>query len=122
MIQNVVAEPEQQYRSWLAAQAEPSRPPAAPAALKGREIFMRAACSLCHTIRGTPARASIGPDLTHVASRRTIAGGTLVNNRANMQAWVTHAQSLKPGSLMPDLTAFTGEELNALVAYLETLE
>jgi cytochrome c oxidase subunit 2 len=83
---------------------------------------MRGACPLCHTIRGTAAHGSVGPELTHLASRTRIAGGMLVNNRANLQAWVTNAQSLKPGSKMPSLTRFTGEELNALVTYLQSLE
>jgi cytochrome c oxidase subunit II len=61
------------------------------------------ACALCHTVRGTPALASIGPDLTHVGSRERIAGGAFDNNKANLTAWVTHAQSLKPGSRMLDL-------------------
>jgi hypothetical protein len=65
---------------------------------------------------------SAGPDLTHVASRARIAGGMLENDTANMAAWVTHAQSLKPGSLMGSLTQFTGEELLAPVAYLPLIE
>lgn len=67
------------------------------------------------------ARASAGPDLTHVASRARIAGGTLENNKANLMAWIIKAQSLKPGSHMPDLVQFDSEQLHALAAYLQTL-
>ena len=70
----------------------------------------------------SPALADIGPDLTHIASRQTIAGGMLVNDTANLEAWITHAQSLKPGTPMPDLPEFHGADLRALVAYLQTLK
>lgn len=118
----VVAQPRTEYLAWLDAQAQPAKAPEESQALQGRDIFMNNACVLCHTVRGTPARGKVGPELTHLASRNRIAGGMMRNNTANLMAWVTHAQSLKPGSQMPDLTAFTGEELHALVAYLQTLE
>jgi cytochrome c oxidase subunit 2 len=76
---------------------------------------------LCHTIRGTLAQGQIGPDLTHVGSRRMIAANMLDNNTANLSAWVTHARSLKPGVVMPNVTQFDGNELHAMVAYLENL-
>lgn len=90
--------------------------------MRGYEVFQSAACPLCHTIRGTPAQGSVGPELTHVGSRRRIAGGAFVNNTANLEAWITHAQSLKPGAQMPDLTQFRGEDLRAMVAYLQSLK
>lgn len=68
-----------------------------------------------------PARATIGPDLTHVASRRTLAAGTLPNTIAHLEAWIIRAQSLKPGVLMPDITAFSGRELQDLTTYLTGL-
>jgi len=60
--------------------------------------------------------------LTHIGSRQTIAGGMLVNNTANLEAWITHAQSLKPGTPMPDLPEFRGSDLRALVTYLQGLK
>ena len=111
----------------LAAQPRPSS--SAPAveprtdqARLGREVFERAACVLCHTVRGTSARGSVGPELTHLASRTSIAGGALRNTTANLEAWAVHAQSLKPGVRMPDLPQFTGVELRALTVYLQSLE
>jgi cytochrome c oxidase subunit 2 len=83
---------------------------------------MTSACPTCHTVRGTLSQGLLGPDLTHVGSRRRIAGGSLTNNTANLSAWVTHAQSLKPAAEMPDLTAFTGQQLRMLVAYLQSLK
>lgn len=118
----VVAQTPRDYRAWLAHQRADAPAPMGAEALRGQQVFLEAACSLCHTVRGTPALADIGPDLTHVASRQTIAGGMLVNNTANLEAWITHAQSLKPGTPMPDLPEFRGSDLRALVAYLQTLK
>ena len=118
----IVAQPREAFDRWFAAQQQPGRDPASEQAQRGRDLFVGSACALCHTVRGTPALGSVGPDLTHVASRARIAGGMLENNKANLSAWVTHAQSLKPGSRMPDLPQFTGEQLRDLVAYLQSLE
>jgi cytochrome c oxidase subunit 2 len=79
------------------------------------------ACAFCHTVRGTQALGTVSPDLTHLASRETIAGGMLSNTTANLHAWVTHAQSLKPGAQMPDMTQFTGKHLHDIIAYLHSL-
>jgi cytochrome c oxidase subunit 2 len=72
-------------------------------------------------VRGTDALGSVGPDLTHLASRHGSAAHTLPNNTAHLAAWVIHAQSCKPGAQMPDVTAFTGKELRTLVTYLQQL-
>jgi len=76
---------------------------------------------MCHTVTGTGALATVGPDLTHVGSRLTLAAGSLANDVANLHAWVVNAPSLKPGTQMPALTQFTGPQLHDLVAYLEAL-
>jgi cytochrome c oxidase subunit 2 len=117
----VVAQSDQEYAAWVEQQRRPGAESDWNEAQRGREVFMSAACPLCHTVRGTPALGQIGPELTHVASRRRIAGGMLENNTANLEAWITHAQSLKPGAQMPDLTQFTGRDLRALVAYVQSL-
>lgn len=83
---------------------------------------MGAACALCHEVRGTPALGRVAPDLTHLASRKGIASNSYANNEANLEAWITHAQSLKKGCEMPDLTAFNGTDLRAMVAYLQQLQ
>lgn len=118
----VVAQPEEEYNAWLAQQRNPAPEPTDGEALHGRDVFMGAACAFCHSIRGTEAHGHVAPDLTHLASRQRIASNFLDNNRANLEAWVTHAQSLKPGNEMPDLTAFNGQDLRALVTYLQTLK
>jgi cytochrome c oxidase subunit 2 len=118
----VVAEAAPDYARWLAEQRAPASEPTGEAARRGQRLFLEKSCALCHTVRGTAARAAVGPDLTHLASRSRFAGAWLANDRANLQAWVVHAQSLKPGALMPDLGQFDGQELNDLVSYLETLQ
>jgi cytochrome c1 len=67
------------------------------------------------------ATCGVAPDLTHLALRQGIAANALANNKANLAAWVTHAQSLKPEVAMPNVTQFSGEELQAIVAYLQQL-
>lgn len=120
MILHVVAEAPDRYAAWLAHQRTPAATPANAVAQAGQRVYLAQACVLCHTVRGTRSLATIGPDLTHVASRGTLATA-FPNDRAYLTAWVTHAQSLKPGAQMPDLTQMTGEETQQLVAYLEQL-
>ena len=76
---------------------------------------------MCHRIRGTLAGGMVGPDLTHLASRLTLAGGTLPMSRGNLAAWIADPQGIKPGVHMP-VVGLDGDELNAVVAYLEGLE
>ena len=113
----VVAEPRADFDRWLAAQSL-DRAPAGPA--RGEAVFLGNVCSSCHAIRGTSATASIGPDLTHVGSRETLAGGVLRNDAAAMKAWLSDPQAYKPGALMPPVP-LAGADLDALVAYLEGL-
>jgi cytochrome c oxidase subunit 2 len=117
----VVAETPERYALWVANQLRPAVPPADQAARRGQTLFETAACGLCHHVAGTRALGTVGPDLTHFGSRLRLGTNTFPNQRAYLAAWVTHAQSLKPGAVMPNLTAFSGVELNALVHYLEGL-
>jgi cytochrome c oxidase subunit 2 len=110
------------YQAWLDRQRAPAAAPGQAFAERGREVFMTGQCALCHSIRGTEAQGKVGPDLTHIGSRAGIASNSLRNDTASLAAWVTHAQSLKPSAIMPNITAFTGEDLRALVAYLQGLK
>jgi cytochrome c oxidase subunit 2 len=110
----VVAEEPAAFQRWLAAQRGPAATPADEEGRLGEQLVVHGVCASCHAIGGTPAAGRIGPDLTHVASRAMLAAGTLHNNRATMEAWITNAQSLKPGVLMPSLPQFTGPELLAM--------
>jgi cytochrome c oxidase subunit 2 len=93
----------------------------AASAMRGREVFLRAPCIMCHTVRGTTAMGRVGPDLTHVASRKTIAAGTLPNTRGHLAGWILNPQNVKPGSKMPP-TALSSEDLHSLLAFLESLK
>jgi cytochrome c oxidase subunit II len=106
----VFAEPRAQFERWLAGQERP-----APAA--GSKLFDEK-CGSCHTIRGTAASGHVGPDLTHVGSRTSLAALTIPNSAARMREWIRDPQRLKPGSLMPAVNLTTAE-IDALVAYLE---
>lgn len=116
----VVQEPSA-YKAWLAAQLQPGAQPTTPEAKEGEQIFVAGPCSMCHTVRGTTAGGRVAPDLTHMGSRMMIAANAFPNNDAYLEAWITHAQSLKPDVLMPDLPDFSGEQLSDLVAYLRQL-
>jgi cytochrome c oxidase subunit 2 len=76
---------------------------------------------MCHAIGGTLAGSRVGPDLTHIGSRRSLAAGSLENNRRNLSAWIRDAQQIKPGSRMPS-NPMPQADLDALVAYLESLK
>jgi cytochrome c oxidase subunit 2 len=118
---NVVVEPEEQFEAWLAAQRQTPPPPTDGVVQKGRHIFLTSTCAQCHAIQGTPASAQVGPNLTHVASRPFIAAGSLPNTDENLRSWITDPQKIKPGIRMPQNT-FSDEDLNALVAYIESLK
>jgi cytochrome c oxidase subunit 2 len=117
----VIAEPREAFEKWYAGQLETPAPPSEPIARAGRDVFLSKTCAMCHSIGGTLAGSHVGPDLTHVASRRSIAAGTLANTRANLASWIIDPQAIKPGSRMP-ATTLSSSELNALVSYLETLK
>lgn len=118
----VVAESQEAFDAWTAQQREPAQPPAGPVLTSGRNAFEQYACALCHRVRGTAARGSIGPDLTHIGSRLTLGAGRVPNTRARLQAWIIDAQALKPGIAMPAFDELDGPTLDALAAYLESLE
>jgi len=109
-----------QFASWLAAARAPSVLPAGQSGRKGLRTFLDGGCAVCHTIAGTPAAGTVGPDLSHIASRDRIAAETLRNTRANLGAWISDPQHVKRGVLMPRLD-LSGAQLQALLDYLERL-
>lgn len=117
----VVAQTRKDFDDWYVAQLKPAYEPVTPAQQHGREVFLSHPCVMCHTIRGTSANSNVGPDLTHLASRSTIAAGALSNNTGNLAGWVTNAQSIKPGVRMPP-NPMSSAELNDLIAYLQGLQ
>jgi cytochrome c oxidase subunit 2 len=115
----VIAQPMEDFVLWMHHQAQPAEVPTDDA---GEQVFASGPCGLCHEIRGTSFHGSVGPDLTHLAGRRMLAANSLPRNEATLRAWITHAQSLKPGVRMPNVTQFSGEELAALSGFLGRLE
>ncbi|MFL6857136.1 MAG: c-type cytochrome [Allosphingosinicella sp.] len=109
------------FRAWMAAQLKTAPPPATPEAKAGYDYFMSHPCSSCHAVAGTPASATVAPDLTHVASRKTIGAGTLPNGTGPLHAWVADPQGVKPGNNMPYI-GLDADDLHHVVAYLETLK
>jgi cytochrome c oxidase subunit II len=117
----IVAEPLSEYRRWVASQQGPGMPPTDSIAKRGQEVFLTSTCAMCHAIGGTPAGSNIGPDLTHLASRLTIAAGTLPNNRGNLAGWILDSQRIKPGNKMPP-NMLAPKDLDALLTYLQSLK
>lgn len=113
--------PPAEFAAWAERQRQPAAAPTDPLAQRGQQIFLGAACVYCHAMGGTNANSRFGPDLTHLASRRRLAAGVLENNCGNLAGWITNPQTIKPGNKMPPVV-LEGEELQALLAYLETLE
>jgi len=117
----VRALPQREWEAWVADASKPAPPPLGESEKRGRQVFLSSSCAYCHTIRGTTAAGWVGPDLTHLASRHTIAGATLPNTRGNLGGWIADPQHQKPGALMPR-TPLTGSQLQDLLDYLETLK
>ena len=120
MALDVIVESPAAFALWRAAQLTTPPAPASPLAQAGQRLVTTGACASCHTIAGTNASGQVAPDLSHVASRRSIAAGTLVMNHSNLAGWIANPQELKPGNNMPTVP-MSGRELNAIAAYLETL-
>ncbi len=117
----VVVEPSDDFERWLVAQRATAPPPTDPAQTRGREIFEKGPCGMCHSVRGTTAGGRTGPDLTHFATRSTIAAGTAPNTTGYRAGWIANPQHLKPGTRMPAIN-LTPDDLQAVLAYLETLK
>jgi cytochrome c oxidase subunit II len=117
----VVAQPEAEFNRWLEAQRGLAHEPTNDVEKRGREVFMSTTCVMCHSVRGTPAGSRTGPDLTHLATRKTIAAGTVPNTIGYLAGWILDPQKFKPGTRMPP-HAFEPADLHALLAYLTSLK
>ncbi|MER9399297.1 cytochrome c oxidase subunit II [Mesorhizobium sp. M0615] len=117
----IIAEPRAKFDAWWNDQLQPAATPTGGEAKAGQDLFLKRPCVMCHRIGGTPAGGTVAPDLTHIASRQTLAAGTLTMSRGNLAAWIADPQGIKPGSHMP-VVELSGDELNAMVAYLEALK
>jgi cytochrome c oxidase subunit II len=119
MLIRVYADTPQEFAAWVAHQQQPAVED--PSVTEGREVFLHNACISCHTIRGTVATGRFGPDLTHVASRDTIASGSVPNSPDNLRRFIDNPANFKPGVLMPPMH-LDSHDLDAVTAYLTTLK
>jgi cytochrome c oxidase subunit 2 len=117
----VIAEPPARFAAWYTGQLRDAAPPATPEEAKGKQVFLASRCAICHRVRGTEAGGTLGPELTHLASRRTLAAATLANTRGHLGGWVLDPQKIKPGVKMPP-NPLGPDELHSLLAYLESLK
>jgi cytochrome c oxidase subunit II len=116
----VIAHDAEGFRRWRQANAEPAAPPDGELAEQGLQVMLDEGCGSCHTVRGTALDGEGGPDLTHLASRRAIAGGMLTTTAEDLRRWLQDPHAVKEGTTMPR-TALSAEQLDAVVAYLEGL-
>jgi cytochrome c oxidase subunit 2 len=117
----VFADPPGRFKSWLAHQSQPRTPPSSRLAKRGEQVFLQQACASCHQIRGTSAHGRVGPDLTHVGSRTTLAALTIPNTKGYLAGWIRDPQHVKPGNRMPGLN-LSNDDFKAVVAYVEGLK
>jgi cytochrome c oxidase subunit II len=121
MAMYVYADPPARFQAWLRHMAQPRVTPAGAAAKRGEQVFDSQACASCHQIRGTPARGQIGPDLTHVGNRSTLAALTIPNRPDDLAEWIADPQHVKPGNRMPGLN-LSSQDFSAVLAYVEGLK
>lgn len=117
----VVADPPAQFQAWLSAQQAAAMAPVTDAQQAGQQNFLHLGCVACHTIAGTQAKGTVGPNLTHFGGRLLIAGGVLSNTDQNLAKWLSDPQAVKPGNdmVIPQLNQ---QQISDLVAYLESLK
>jgi cytochrome c oxidase subunit 2 len=120
MLLRVYAQSPEDFAAWVKQQQKSAEGNLSGAAAEGQAVFMHNACINCHTIAGTVATGRFGPDLTHLASRDTIASGPIQNTPANLRKWIDDPNSMKPGVLMPSMH-LNDHDLDVVTAYLATL-
>jgi cytochrome c oxidase subunit II len=125
MLFRLIAHEQADFDAWVAARQQPAVEPTDPLLQRGQEVFFQAACHHCHMIEGItpllPATGVVGPDLTHYGSRQTLAAGIIDNTPENLANWILNPHGIKPGVHMP-ATPMDGDDLDALVAFLMSLE
>jgi len=118
----VVVESPSDFGRWLARRQRAPLEPVSEEAARGALVFQREACAGCHTVRGTDAHGTLGPDLTDVGSRARLGADAIENTTTNMQHWIRDAQAIKPGISMPSFRSLSDRDVAAIAAYLESLK
>ena len=118
MALQVTAMQPDEFDAWLSGEGADAAPAQSERAREGQRLFLASGCGTCHAVRGTPAAGTIGPDLTHLASRRSIGADTLPLDRGNLSRFIAEGQKVKPGNRMPEFRIFSPEQQDALATYL----
>jgi cytochrome c oxidase subunit 2 len=119
MLLRVYVDTPEQFAAWVKQEQQPGAQD--PAVAAGRHEFESQACVNCHAITGTSARGQFGPDLTHLASRKTIASGAADNTTEKLEGWIADPDQIKPGALMPSMH-LTPDQVREITEYLNTLQ
>jgi cytochrome c oxidase subunit II len=117
----IVAEAQEQFDKWRQQASQPAAEPSSDAQKRGQQVFLSGTCAMCHTVGGTTANATVGPNLTHIASRKLIGAASFENTPEFLRQWIADPQHFKPGIIMPQHT-LRAEDLDSLVAYLAGLK
>jgi cytochrome c oxidase subunit 2 len=117
----MIADPPDVFGRWAARYQLTPSPPDSQAAALGQAVFVRESCAGCHTVKGTSAAGTVGPDLTDFGNRSSLGAVTVPNTPGNLAGWIANSQSIKPGNLMPPIV-LSPADLQNLVAYLESLK
>jgi cytochrome c oxidase subunit II len=117
---SVVASKPKAFDKWWNAQLKGAPPPKSETAVAGEATFIQK-CGICHTVRGTRAQGIVGPNLSHLMERHTIAAGVLPNNTGSLAGWISNPQAVKPGSYMPQ-PEVSPAQLQRILAFLQTLK
>jgi cytochrome c oxidase subunit 2 len=117
----VIAEEQPAFDEWARAQRDNATEASDTEVAGGQQVFLSKPCAACHSIRGTSANGTTGPDLTHVGGRKYIAAGLFETTRGSLAAWIADPQTLKPGNNMP-MVPLNAEELRSVSAYLASLK
>jgi cytochrome c oxidase subunit 2 len=122
MLITLVVHPKAEYATWIRDALVVANRAIDPATQKGRELFLSLPCAGCHTVKGTPASGKVGPDLTHIASKKSIAGGALTPvNEENLTKWLKNPPAVKPDTKMPNL-GLSDAQVHDIVQWLLTLK
>lgn len=117
----VIALPPAEFSAWVSRSQAPKPTADDPNLQRGQKAFLDEGCGECHTIRGTAAQGKVGPDLTHIGSRRSLGAGVIANSYGSLAGWVANPQALKPGNRMP-ASYIKAEDYHPLITYLMSLE
>jgi cytochrome c oxidase subunit 2 len=127
----VIADTPEEFEAWKASQLADAPLPTTPEETEGARLFVNKGCIACHTISGVVELPDpIGPNLTHLGSRITMAAGIMDMNADNLTEWLNDPDEVKPGNIMSkdapvfngDAPALSVEEIDGLVAYLQSLK